>query len=59
MILMWIGYSEQGMSAYTSLYPPCRVCVPCMIFMILNMLARVFECVECISFGFKVKRLET
>ena len=25
----------------------------------LKVLARVFECIECISFGFKVKRLET
>ena len=59
MIHMCIGCLEQGLSAYTSIYPPCRACVPCMIVHELNMLARVFECIECISFGFKVKRLET
>ena len=56
---MSIGCSEQGLSAYTSLYPPCRACVPCMITHDLNVLARVFECIECIGFGFKVKRFET
>ena len=25
----------------------------------LNVLARVFECIECIGFGFKVRRFET
>ena len=56
---MSIGWSEQGLSTYTSLYPPCRACVPCMFSHNLKVLACVFECIECIGFGFKIKGFET